>query len=86
MPTFKTSKEKKGLFTDAQLQLALKRTLEDKASIRAAAKEFGIPKSTLSDHVKHQKMSGSSSMSKLSMATMQVRKMYRIIIKLPHHE
>ena len=40
MPTFKKSKRKKGLFTEAQLQLALKSTLEDKASIRAAAIKF----------------------------------------------
>ena len=72
MPTFKKSKGKKGLFTEAQLQLALKSTLEDKASIRAAAIEFGVPKSTLSDYVKRLKMSGSKSVSKLSMTTKQV--------------
>ena len=72
MPTFKKSKEKTSLFTEAQLQLALKSTLEDKASIRAAAIEFGVPRSTPLDYVKRLKMTGSKSMSKLSMTTKQV--------------
>ena len=46
--------------------------LKDKASIKAAAIEFGIPKSILSDYVKRLKMSGSKSVSKLSMTTKQL--------------
>ena len=50
MLTFKKLKKKSGLFTDDQLQLALKSTLEDGISIRKAAKEFHVPKSTLADY------------------------------------
>ena len=50
MLTFKKLKKKSGLFTDDQLQLALKSTLEDGISIRKATKEFHVPKSTLADY------------------------------------
>ena len=43
MLTFKKLKKKSSLFTDNQLQLALKSTLEDGISIRKAAKEFHVP-------------------------------------------
>ena len=72
MPTFKKTKEKRGLFSDVQLQLALKSTLEDGNSIRKAANECGVPRSTLADYVKRAKMSGSKTVSKLSMTTKQV--------------
>ena len=72
MFTFKNLKEKYGLFTDDQLQLALKSTLEDGISIRKAAKEFHVPKSTLADYIWRAKMSGKKSLPKMSMTTMQV--------------
>ena len=52
MLTFKKLKKKYGLFTDDQLQLALKSTLEDGISIRKAAKEFHVSKSTLADYIR----------------------------------
>ena len=60
MLTFKKLKEKYGLFTDYQLQLALKSTLEDGISIRKAAKEFHVHKSTLADYIRRAKMMGKS--------------------------
>ena len=72
MLKFKKLKKKYGLFTDDQLQLALKSTLEDGISIRKAAKEFHVPKSTLADYIRRAKMSGKKSVQKMSMTTMQV--------------
>ena len=72
MLTFKKLKKKSGLFTDDQLQLALKSTLEDGRSIRKAAKEFHVPKSTLADYIRRAKMSGKKSVPNVSMTTMQV--------------
>jgi len=72
MPTFKKTKEKRGLFSDAQLQQALKSILEDGKSIRKSAEECGVRKSTLADYVQRAKMSDSKSVSKLSMTTKQV--------------
>ena len=72
MLTFKKLKKKSGLFTDDQLQLALKSTLEDGISIRKAAKEFHVSKSTLADYIRRAKMSGKKSVPKMSMTTMQV--------------
>ena len=69
---FKKLKKKYSLFTDDQLQLALKRTLEDGISIRKAAKEFHILKPTLADYIRRAKMSGKKSVPKMSMTTMQV--------------
>ena len=74
MPTFKKSKEKRSLFSDAQLQQALKSIIEDGNSLRKAAKEYIIPKSTLADYVKRSKKNDSISISKLSMTTKQVKK------------
>ena len=71
MLTFKKLKEKYGLFTNDQLQLALKSTLEDGISIRKAAKEFHVPKSTLADYIGQAKISGKKSVPKISMKTMQ---------------
>jgi len=76
MPTFKKSKGVKGLFSDAQLQMALKSVLEKSMSIRKAAKEFDVPRSTLADYVKRSKQGGTESISKLSMTTKQVRIMF----------
>ena len=72
MLTFKKLKKKYGLFTDDQLQLALKNTLEDGISIRKAAEEFHVPKSTPADYIRRAKMSGKKSVPKMSMTTMQV--------------
>ena len=72
MLTFKKLKKKYGLFTDDQLQLALKNTLEDGISIRKAPKEFHIPMSTLADYIRRANMSGKKSVPKMSMTTMQV--------------
>ena len=72
MLTFKKLKEKYGLFTGDQLQLALKSTLEDGISIRKAAKEFHVPKSILADYIRRAKMGGKKSVPKMSMTTMQV--------------
>ena len=72
MLTFKKLKKKSGLFTDDQLQLALKSTLEDGISIRKAAKEFHVPKSNLADYIRRAKMNGKKSVPKMSMTTMQV--------------
>ena len=72
MLTFKKLKKKYGLFTDDQLQLALKSTLEDGISIKKAAKEFHVPKSTLTYYVRRAKMSGKKSVPKMSMTTMQI--------------
>ena len=72
MLTFKKIKEKYGLYTNDQLQLALKSTLEDGISIRKAAKEFYVPKRTLADYIRRAKMSGKKSVPKMSMTTMQV--------------
>ena len=72
MLTFKKLKEKYGLFTDDQLQLALKSTLEDGISIKKAAKEFHVPMSTLPDYIRQAKTNGKKSVPKISMATMQV--------------
>ena len=72
MLSFKKLKKKYGLFTDDQLQLALKRTLEDGISIRKAAKEFHVPKSTLADYIRRANMSRKKSVPKMSVTTMQV--------------
>ena len=72
MLTFKKLKKKSSLFTDNQLQLALKSTLEDGISIRKAAKEFHVPKSTLADYIGRAKMSGKKFVPKMSVTTMQV--------------
>ena len=66
MPTFKKSKGKKGLFTKAQLQLALKSTLEDKASIRAAAIEFGQKISPCLTIGERKKLQGKTGLQLLS--------------------
>ena len=72
MLTFKKLKKKYGLFTDDQLQFALKSTFEDGISIRKAAKEFHVPKSSLADYIRQAKMSGKKFVAKMSMTTMQV--------------
>ena len=71
---FKKSKEKRSLFSDAQLQQVLKSIIEDENSLRKAAKEYIIPKSTLPDYVKRAKKNDSISISKLSMTMKQVKK------------
>ena len=72
MLTFKKLEKKYGLFTDDQLQLALKSILEAGISIIKAAKKFHVPKSTLADYIRRAKMSGKKSVPKMSMTTMQV--------------
>ena len=72
MLTFKKLKKKYGLFNVYQLQLSLKNTLEDGISIRKAAKEFHVPKSTLADYIRRAKMSGKKSVPKMFMTVMQV--------------
>ena len=72
MLTFKKVKEKYGLFSDDQFQLALKSTLEDGISIKKAFKEFHVPKSTLADYIRRAKMSGKKAVPKMSMTRMQV--------------
>ena len=47
MPTFKKSKNKKGLFTKEELSLALKAVLENNSSIRKAAKENNMDREPL---------------------------------------
>ena len=72
MLRFKKLKKKSGLFTDDQLQLALKSTLEDGISIRKAAKEFHVLKSTPADYIRQAKISGKKSVPKMSMTTIKV--------------
>ena len=72
MPTFKKSKNKKGLFTKEELSLALKAVLENNSSIRKAAKENNMDRTTLSRYVREAKKNGETNMPKLSMTTMKV--------------
>ena len=57
MPTFKKVKGTKKLFIDNQLHLALKSILKNRISLRKAAKEYCIPRSTLADYVKQKNLS-----------------------------
>ena len=71
MPICLKSQKKKRLICQCSTQLALKSMLEDETSIRAVTKKLGVPKSTLSNHVKRLKMGGLTSMSKLSIKAKQ---------------
>ena len=64
-------KEKRGVFSDVQLQQASKSVLEDGKSIRKSPKEYGVPKSTRVDYVQRAKKNSSKFISKLSMTTKQ---------------
>ena len=76
MPSKKTSIKKKGVFTEENLNFAIHQVQEKKSSMRQAALDFGIPKTTLSRYLKDAASdpshAGAQFSAKKSMVTMQV--------------
>lgn len=72
MPTFKTSKGERRKFSNEQLQLALDSCLLRGNSVCKAAKDHGIPRTTLWRYVERSKRNSVSLPEKLSMVTKQV--------------
>ena len=71
MPTFKCNKSKKGLFSENDLNQALKDIVENAMSLREASRVYNIPIATLHRYKKNMKP-GSTNVKKLSMVTTQV--------------
>ena len=60
MPTFKQSLNKDGKYSDNQLQEAVKNIIENGMTLRHAAREFEIPRTTIRTYVNLAKQVGSS--------------------------
>ena len=72
MPTFKQSLDKNGKYSDDQLQEAVKNIIENGMTLRQAAREFEILRTTVRTYVNLAKQAGSSTVSRKSMVTTQV--------------
>ena len=68
MPTFKCNKSKKGLFSENDLNQALKDIVENAMSLREASRVYNISIATLHRYKKNMKP-GSTNVKKLSMVT-----------------
>ena len=68
MPTFKRNKSKKGMFSENDLNQALKDIVENAMSLREASRVYNIPIATLHRYKKNMKP-GSTNVKKLSMVT-----------------
>ena len=64
MPTFKKSLHKNGKYSESQLQQAVKNVVEKGMSLRQAAREFEIPRTTLRTYVNLSKQAGDSIVKK----------------------
>ena len=73
IPTFKFRLSNKGLFSEEDLNKALKGVLTDELSFRKASKIYGIPIGTL-HHYKKKIHPGNTDVKKMSMTTTQVSK------------
>ena len=73
MPTFKSRKSNKGLFSEQNLNKGLDDVLTNGISFRKASKIHGIPISTLHRYKKKMRP-GNTEVKKLSMVTTQVSK------------
>ena len=71
MTTFKCNKSKKGLFSENDLNQALKDIVENAMSLREASRVYNIPIATLHGYKKNMKP-GRTNVKKLSMVTTQV--------------
>lgn len=72
MPTFKKRKTNRGLFSESLLNDALCAMKKDNLSLRSAAEQHDIPKSTLHRYSKSQVEN--EKVAKLSVVTTQVKK------------
>lgn len=73
MPTFKKRKTNRGLFSESLLNDALCAMKKDNLSLRSAAEQYDIPKSTLHRYSKSQ-VENEEKVAKLSVVTTQVKK------------
>ena len=69
MPTFKKSKEERGLYNDDMLNEAVNLVVNGNMSVRQAAKTCGINRTTLGRYVKEASKSDSGLVSKHSICT-----------------
>ena len=51
MPTFKKIKKLRRLFTEEQLNIAVKDVIEKRLTPRNAVKVYGVPKTTISGYI-----------------------------------
>ena len=75
MPRVYAKKGQKNKWTDVQLAAAIKAVQSKNMSVRAAGMKFGIPKSTLQDHLKgvsKKRYGGPSSMERLKAAEVNI--------------
>lgn len=72
MPTFKVNQGKRQLFSQEDLNNALKAVIEDKIPVRRAAEDNGIDRTTLGRYCLKARKEGRAELSKASMVTTQV--------------
>ena len=75
MPTFKSRLSNKGLFSEEDLNKALKGVFTNKLSFRKASKVYGMPIGTLHDYKKKTHL-GNTEVKKMSTTTTQVSKFF----------